>query len=227
MVSETTHARKLTLRQSLQRNFIAGLFLLLPLVVSIFILAWLYSTITDPTVQILKQVFPELQTSGWAPWLSVFALSFTLGLVVGAGFCTRHVLGRKMFQLLERMVLQVPVLNKVYAGSKQIIEGFSPDKKSGFERVVLVEFPRAGSYAVGFVTGEDRGILAMEGKKGMLTVFVPTTPNPTSGFLLVVASEQVKNLDVSVAEGIKLVISGGTAIPERRRPPGTEETAHE
>lgn len=216
--SISEEAPRLTLIQSLQRDFIAGLFLLLPLIISIYVLIWLYATVTGPTVHLLKQFYPSMRGRGWEIGVSIFAFLFNIGIVLTAGIVTRNVIGRRLFLFFEALVGQVPVLNKIYGGTKQVLDGFSPGKKAGFQRVVLVEFPRVGSYSVGFVAGVAKGQLAALGEEERLNVFVPTTPNPTSGFLLVVESKQVKDLDISVADAIKLVVSGGSVIPEKTLP---------
>ncbi len=216
MADSTSETPRLTFFQSLQRYFLTGLFLLLPLIISVYILVWLYTEITSPTVQLLQKLYPNLAEKEWVVAVSIFAFCFNIGLVLAVGAFTRHVMGRRVFQFFESLLAQVPIFNRVYAGTKQIIEGFSPDKKSIFQQVVLVEFPRAGSYAIGLVTCETQEQLAKGVSKSAVNVFIPTTPNPTSGFLLVVAREQTRVLDMTVADAIKLVISGGAVMPETK-----------
>lgn len=218
MADPTTENPRLTPFQLLQRYFITGLFLLLPLIISIWILAWLYTTISQPTVQLLQQRYPELAERDYAVAVSIGAFVVNIGIVLGVGAFTRHVVGRRAFHFFETLLAQVPIFNKVYAGTKQIIEGFSPDKKSVFQQVVMVEFPKAGSYAIGLVTCETQEELAKDLGGPAVNIFIPTTPNPTSGFLLVVRRDQVRKLDMTVADAIKLVISGGTVMPERGQP---------
>lgn len=210
MADPTTENTKLTFIQSVQRNFLTGLFLLLPLILSVYILVWLYTTITAPTVQVLKQLFPELQGGTWALEMSVFAFCLNITLVIVVGLLTRYVIGRRIFLFFEALVSQVPVLSKVYGGVKQIVQGFSLDKKAVFQKVVLVEFPTPNSRVIGFVTGSaDR---VTDGEPSWY-VFVPTTPNPTSGFLIVVKVRETREVDLSVGDAIKMIISGGTLIP--------------
>jgi uncharacterized membrane protein len=214
MDSQSTQTTSLTWRQSLQRSFLAGLFLLLPLLVSVYILVWLYTLITGPTVHLFQRLFPDLKDSQSAIVVSLLAFLLSIGLVLVVGVLTRFIIGRRIFRFMESLVEQVPVFNKIYGGIKQILQGFSPDRKDVFQQVVLVEFPRTGSYTIGFVAGSSSCRTPREEGQRMLNVFVPTTPNPTSGFLLIVRADQVQVLDVSVADGIKMVISGGTAVPE-------------
>src|SRR5213078_4643715 len=102
----------------------------------------------------------------------------------------------------------------IYSTIKQVNEAFSPSSKSSFKQVVLVEFPRAGQYSVGFITAEDHREVQQKIKEHVISVFVPTTPNPTSGFLVLVPEREVTRLDMTVADGIKFIISLGAIAPE-------------
>jgi uncharacterized membrane protein len=121
-------------------------------------------------------------------------------------------LGRKAIQWADRALMSIPLLNKVYGTVKQVNESFS-SRKSAFQQVVLVPFPHPGSRSVGFVTGEQQ---SPDGEK-LISVFVPTTPNPTSGFLLLLPGRDIVKLDMSVADGIKYVISLGAILPGQSR----------
>src|SRR5262249_52402083 len=125
---------------------------------------------------------------------------------------TRYYIGKKMISLLDQGLLRVPLLNKIYLTIKQVNEAFTSNKSS-FKQVVLVEFPQPGNRAVGFVTGEHNETF-QPGKSKTLSVFIPTTPNPTSGFLIFVPESNVTKLDLSVAEGIKFIVSLGAIPPE-------------
>ena len=111
-------------------------------------------------------------------------------------------------------MLRVPLLNKIYGTIKQVNEAFSLNKRTAFKTVVLVEFPRAGSRSVGFITSEQTESLDKRSGQKLVNVFIPTTPNPTSGFLLLVPETEVTKLDMSVADGIKYIISLGSIAPE-------------
>jgi uncharacterized membrane protein len=212
MAASTPEPQKLKLLQSLRRNFIAGLFLLLPLIISIYVLVWLYGTITGPTLRILEEFYPELQKQKWAVWLGIAAFIFNITLVIIVGSITRYVIGRRLFSAIENLVERIPILNTIYTSTKQILEGFSPEKNAIFQKVVLVEFPCPNSYSIGFVTGHSRD--ERVSSEPLLNIFVPTTPNPTSGYLLLVTDKQVKTLNMSAADAMKLVISGGVVGPE-------------
>ena len=139
-------------------------------------------------------------------------------LVTVAGRLARNYLGREMIRIVDRLMFQVPLLNKIYGTVKQVNEAFSTGKKSSFKQVVLVEYPRHGMYSVGFITSDDHPEASARLGRKVVSVFVPTTPNPTGGFLLVVPETEVILLDMSVADGIKYIISLGAIVP-RYQPP--------
>jgi len=113
----------------------------------------------------------------------------------------------------EGLILRIPVLNKIYGFAKDVSDTMLAGKKTVFERVVLVEYPRPGMYALGFVTNETEGEAQAKTKEPVISVFIPTTPNPTSGFLALVPRDNVIAMDMTVAEGMKFVISGGSVVP--------------
>jgi uncharacterized membrane protein len=145
---------------------------------------------------------------------SLCALLLAVLLVGLVGALARYYLGKKLIEMVDLTLLRVPLLNKIYGALKQVNEAFSPSNKSSFKHVVLVEFPRSGQYLVGFVTGEDHKEVQQKTKEHVLSVFVPTTPNPTSGFLVLVPENAVTKLDMTVADGIKFIISLGAIAPE-------------
>lgn len=146
------------------------------------------------------------------PGLGVLALLLML-LVVG--FFAAGLIGRMVFRLGESLIDRVPVVRSVYGALKQIFETVFADSSSSFREVVLVEYPRRGLWAVGFITGRTRGEVRDRIDRDLVNVFLPTTPNPTSGFLLFVPREDLVHLDMSVEEGIKMVISAGIVTPPR------------
>jgi uncharacterized membrane protein len=127
------------------------------------------------------------------------------------GFLTRYYIGKKLVQLMDYVLLNVPLLGKIYGTVKQVNQAFTSEKKSSFQQVIMVEFPRKGLYSVGFLTAEQ--VKTDEGES-IISIFVPTTPNPTTGFLLVLPESKVVKLDMSVADGIKYIVSLGAVPPE-------------
>lgn len=200
-------------------NFFAGLAIVLPAVISCGIIYWLFGTVSNFT-DILLVLVPAKwkyvnQINGDIHWYwSLFALAVAGVLISLIGRLARNYLGRRIIRLADRVLLQVPLLNKIYGTIKQVNEAFSSGNKSSFKQVVLLEFPRAGHYSLGFITGEQHHEVQSKTKGNVVSVFVPTTPNPTSGFLVLVPESDITKLEMSVADGIKFIISLGSISPE-------------
>ena len=204
-------------------NFLTGLAIVLPAVVSVGIVVWLFGTVsnlTDTLLFFLPQTLthrpgPGGPGTGPVYWYwSVVALLLAVVLINGVGLVARNYLGRKMIEWVEAALLRVPIVNKIYSATKQINDAFASGNKNAFKTVVLVEFPRSGIYSIGFITSEQHAEVQAKTKEKVVCVFVPTTPNPTSGFLVLVPEDKVIKLEMSVADGIKYIISLGSVSPE-------------
>jgi uncharacterized membrane protein len=130
------------------------------------------------------------------------------------GLIATNVFGHKIIRLAETAFARLPVVKPVYNAARQIIDAFSARSSSVFQSVVMLEYPRRGIYALGFVTVEASPEVQHKTEREVLTVFLPTTPNPTSGFLLLVPREELTPLDMSVEDALKMVISGGVVVPD-------------
>jgi len=137
---------------------------------------------------------------------------FLIGLV---GLLARNYFGKRIIKWIDTTLLRVPLLNKIYSATKQINEACSSSNKNAFRTVVMVEFPRPGVYTLGFITSEQHPELLAGADEKLVCVFVPTTPNPTGGYLLLVPEEKVTKLNMSVGDGIKYIISLGSIVPEK------------
>src|SRR5262245_1579582 len=199
-----------------QANFFAGLAVVLPAVISIAVLVWLFGTVANITDTLLFFVPRRLThyEKGIHWYWSLAALALAVVLIVLVGGLARNYFGKQMIQLVDHLLLQIPLLNKIYGAIKQVNEAFTSTQKSSFRQVVLVEFPRAGQYAIGFITGDTYAEIEAKTGQKLVGVFVPTTPNPTAGFLVLVPANAVIKLDMSVAEGVKFVVSLGAIAPE-------------
>ena len=202
-----------------QANFWAGLAIVLPAVISVAVLRWLFGTVAAFTDTLLiflpRKLTHGNQGDGPMYWYwSVVALLLAVVLIGAVGLLARNYFGKKIIQWVDAALLRVPLLNKIYGATKQVNDAFSTGNKTSFRTVVLVEFPHPGAYSVGFITSEQRDEVQAKMKEKVVSVFVPTTPNPTAGFLLLVPEDKVTKLDMSVAEGIKYIISLGAIIPE-------------
>jgi uncharacterized membrane protein len=208
-----------------RRNFLTGLAVLLPAVATLAIIKWLFGTIASMTDFLLfflpKTLTHEDAGKGQMYWYwSLAALLLAIVLVALVGQLTRYYIGKRLIAWLDEAMLRVPLLNKIYGAIKQVNEAFTSNKKSSFKTVVLVEFPRPGMYSIGFITSEQHAEVQAKTKEQVVCVFIPTTPNPTSGFLVLVPEDKVTKLEMSVAEGIKYIISLGSVAPEYAPPPG-------
>jgi uncharacterized membrane protein len=216
--------------QQWQANFLTGLAVVLPAVLTLAIVRFVFGTIaslTDVLLFFLPQAIThERGGEGAMHWYwSVAAIALAVVLVSLVGRATRYYIGRRIIAVLDSWLSQVPLLNKIYGTIKQVNEAFSSTKKSAFKQVVLIEYPRAGVYSVAFVTSDENPEATAKTGHRTVGVYVPTTPNPTSGFLLVVPIEQIIPLEMSVADGIKYVISLGSVIPDYPARLGTGEPA--
>lgn len=201
------------LGKHLRTRLMSGLLVLVPLAITLFILRVIVSFLAAfvlPLVRPWLGCLPEQV-------LTAVALLVTTLLIYLTGLITAHIVGRRVIHWGERLLLKLPLVRPIYAASKQVVETFSSSTQAAFQAVVLVEFPRQGSLAVGFVTGT---ILSPEGKM-LYRVFVATTPNPTSGFLVLLPGSEVHFTDISVEDGVKMIVSGGMLAPAsfQVRPP--------
>ncbi|RME94973.1 MAG: DUF502 domain-containing protein [Verrucomicrobia bacterium] len=202
-------------------DFFAGLAVVLPVVLSLAIVRWLFGTVSQVTDMLLFFLPYEMthhpDGSGEVLWYwSLVALLLTVALLAAIGRLARNYVGRKIVQFVDWLMVQVPLLNKVYVTIKQINEAFAGNRRAAFKRVVLIRYPHPDSYSIGFLTSDEHPEVSARLGRRMLGVFLPTTPNPTSGYLLVLPEDEVIFLNMSVAEGIKLIISLGSVVPPAR-----------
>jgi uncharacterized membrane protein len=191
----------------LRAYFLTGVIVTAPIAITIY-LVWLFVSFLDDQVGSLlpTQYNPETYLPFSVPGLGLLIMLVFLTLVgmVAAGFA-----GRTLVRLGERLLSRMPVVRSVYSTLKQIFETVLAQSSRSFREVVLVEYPRRGLGAIGFVTGPTGGEIQARSDEELVNVFLPTTPNPTSGFLLFVPKKDLIHLNMSIEEGIKLVISGG------------------
>jgi uncharacterized membrane protein len=198
-------------------NFLAGLAIVMPGVISIAVVVWIFQNVSNVTDKLLfflprSWIYPRLPNGNYGEihwYWSWIALAWAVFLVCLVGRYGRNYLGRKTIEWIDTALMRVPLMNKIYGTIKQVNESFSSNKSS-FKQVVLVTFPHGRSRAIGFVTGEQPDL----GGERLVSVFIPTTPNPTSGFLVLVPESEIVKLDMSVADGIKFIISLGAISPD-------------
>ena len=189
--------------------FFQGLFALLPITLTIALIHFSFSMVKrwlEPVLQFLPAWLLAI------PHIEVVAV---LAFILVFGVILRSIIVTTTIGFFEDLIAQIPLVKPVYASIKQLVRGFSAQDQGAFKNVVLVEFPRKGSYSIGFLTGPVPTEIAPNGGTKFFSIFVPATPNPTSGFYLIVAETDFTVIDISRQEAMALIISGGIILPER------------
>jgi uncharacterized membrane protein len=198
------------LKHFFRANLLAGILFLVPVMATFFFLRMFLGWV-DGLLDILPARFhPETFLPFPIPGLGLILLFGTLLLT---GFLVRNYLGRKLVRLWDQVIEAIPLVSKVYLAFKQLVETVFNRQTQDFKRVVLVVWPREGSYVLGFVTGAATGETQRKTQKKVINVFVPTTPNPTSGYFLMVDEDTLIPLDLSVEDAFKMMMSGGILTP--------------
>lgn len=205
-------AQKPGLLARLRTYFLTGIVVVAPIGITAWLI-WLFVNYIDRTVVPLipANYNPDNVLGVSVPGIGVVIV---LIIVTAIGAFVTNFLGRYLMRLGERMVQRVPVVRTIYGVLKQIFDAvLAQSGGNAFSEVVLIEYPRKGIWVIGFITGTTRGEVQRVTEQKMVNIFLPTTPNPTSGFLLFVPREDCRTLEMSVEEGVKLVISGGIVAP--------------
>jgi len=207
----------------LRAYFLTGVIVTAPIGITI-LLVWQFITFLDTQVAGLlpDRYNPETYLPFSVPGLG---LLITLAFLTFVGMFTAGLAGRTLVRTGERLLSRMPVVRSVYATLKQIFETVLAQSSRSFREVVLVEYPRRGVGAIAFVTGPTRGEIQERAEEELVNVFLPTTPNPTSGFLLFVPRKDLIPLDMTIEEGIKMVISGGIVTPSAEEQEATRALA--
>jgi uncharacterized membrane protein len=194
----------------LRNYFLTGLFIILPLFISLELLWWAFFKVDSILGNFIKKYFPIVAIPG----LGLIALLLIITLT---GLVAQNYLGKKLIRLGEKIVTRIPILKGIYNITKQFTEGLTQSDKSAFRQMVLVEYPRPGIYSPGFLTGESPAEASQRTDHNLLSVFIPMVPNPTTGFLILAPEEQVILLDMSMEDGFKLIISAGVIKPGQKQ----------
>jgi len=206
----------------MKRNFLTGILVLVPIMGTLFLFTWVFAKITNNGLEYLKKwdyfntLFLEHKASyGIVGRLTVLFVLF--GVITIVGFLTRNIIGHRLVRLTEKFLENIPLINRVFIGLKQISHAIISSDSSLFSYAVLFEYPRPGIYAIGFVMSEARGEIQDRTNDDVLSIFLPTTPNPTSGFFILVPKKDTTRLSMSVEDALKMIISGGAVVPEYNR----------
>ncbi len=200
---------------SIRKSFLTGLFLVAPVAVTLVILYYAVKMLTGPSRKVVTTAFDTFEVEPFPGVAVLLSVVITFGLLILLGYLGRSYIGRKGVSLLDLLFGRIPFAKTIYAATKKLLDSFSMQKD--LQRVVLVEYPRKGVWSMGFMTGGHEGFLNEDTGIQHFNIFVPTTPNPTSGYLLVVPEPDVIPLDISVEDGITFIMSGGVASPKLAR----------
>ncbi|AFZ27668.1 hypothetical protein Cylst_5668 [Cylindrospermum stagnale PCC 7417] len=209
------------LKQDFKNDLIAGLLVVIPLATTI----WLTINIATWVINFLTQIPKQLNPFHGLHPILVNILNLVVGLAVPLlsilliGLMARNIAGRWLLDFGERVLQAIPLAGQVYKTLKQLLETLLKDSNGKFRRVILVEYPRSGIWAIAFVTGVISSEIQAALPRPVLSVFIPTTPNPTTGWYAVVPEDEVVNLSISIEDAFKIVVSGGIVAPNTALPP--------
>ncbi len=210
--------------RQLKRYMLTGLLVWIPLIISLWVSWWVLYNLgfgierfIERSLNIIAEGFSNIhiiqimrdQYFRGMGFLSAILLFLT------TGFVTRYLVARKMIAAGEQIVAKIPFMSRIYVAAQQIRDVFMNREGSVFQKVVLIEYPRRGIYSVAFVTSSDQGVIQDTTGKDLTAIFLPTTPNPTSGFLLYLPTEELITLHVTVEDAMKLIVSAGAYIPNQ------------
>lgn len=188
------------MKARIKKYFISGLLVVVPVSLTIYILV------------IIINLTDKLYPKSFMPfYLPGFGIIFTFCIIMLVGIVTTNILGKRLVSIGEKIIARIPLVKEIYHSIKQISEAIFTLEHKNFRRVVLLEYPRKGIFTMVFVTGFAKDEVRRKTEKKLINIFVPTTPNPTSGFYLMVPEDEVTELDITVEEAFKLIVSGGMA----------------
>jgi uncharacterized membrane protein len=190
-----------------QSLFLNGLLMLLPITITFYLFKFAFR-IMQSWIEPLRNIEPEYLRT--IPYIE-FGLALSLILLLG--LISRNLIFKKLIHYIERLILKVPLIRPVYNGSKQIVHAFTHNDKSSFQQVVFIEFPRKGLYSLGFLTSQLAPELAPYQDKTFYNIFIPTTPNPTTGYYIIATADDFKPTRLTRQEAMSLIISGGIVQP--------------
>ena len=193
--------------ETIKKSFFAGVIVIIPIGLTVYVLRAVFDMslavggkIAEPLKKIVDDAFP-----GFDLVASISGLLLVIFTLIIIGFLARNVAGRRVVKWIDNLFKKIPLISMVYTTTKQIIESFSGGRENSFSKVVFVEYPRKGVWTLGFVTKETKN----DNNQKIYNLFVPTTPNPTSGFFLIIPIDDVKETDINVEEGFQMIVSSG------------------
>jgi uncharacterized membrane protein len=195
----------------IRRTFLTGLLILIPLFVTYALISFLFNLFTNASAPLMRGLFRLLDLNRYAwtdPLVPLINFLLSLAVIFLLGLFGTNFLGRRILQTLDGLILRLPLVKSIYGAVKQLVDTFQGPRR-GFHRVILIQYPRLGTWTMGFVAAERRDTMNLSPSEKLLTVYIPTTPNPTSGYLVLVHPEEVVDVDYSVEEAFKFIVSSG------------------
>ena len=195
----------------MKKIFLTGVVALLPITISLYIIYQLFQFVDGISATFIE-TFIDIRIPG---------LGFLLTIVVVFifGFFTQKIAGNAMKNFLHSILLKVPIVSKVYGPIKQLTDSFVGDQSDSFKEVVMIEYPRKNIYSLAFVTSRKKGAPQKAAGRDLINVFIPTTPNPTSGFYLLIPEEELHHMNITVEQGLRMIISAGMMYPQDKGEP--------
>ena len=199
--------KRISIVAKLRNYFITGIVVLVPIGITLYLTKFFISVSS-------KLIPAEINPNSYLPFL-IPGLEIVLAVIFITliGYLSLSFIGKKILQLFNDLLNRIPILTTIYSAIGQMAETLAPKRKSK-KSVVLIEYPRKGTWAVGFATKDNKGEISKRTQQNLVNVFVPTTPNPTSGFLLMFPKEDIVYLDMSFEEASKFIVSAGTSNPK-------------
>jgi uncharacterized membrane protein len=207
-------AKDKTVLQLLRRYFLTGIVVIAPVGVTAYVLLWIFANLD----RILGRLFNVIGVR--IPGLGLIVL---IGIVIGVGWAAHQAVGREFITLGRNWLKRFPLTRTIYSAASQIVEQIVGEDRKFFKACVLVEYPRPGCWAIGFLTSEAADEISDTAQADSVSIFLPTTPNPTSGYIVFLPRAQVRRLDMSVEEGFKLVVSAGAVTPQLAQRAGAKD----
>ena len=214
--------------RQLKRYMVTGLMVWVPLIITLWITWYVFvrlglgfDKLMQATVERLQEGAAQNRYLGWLSHVEYapgMGFLIVIALFLSTGFLARYLVGRRIIQAFEALLDRIPFISRIYRAVQQIRDVFVNREGTVFQKVCLLEYPRRGMIVVGFITSHEQGVIQKALGREMLAIFIPTTPNPTSGFLVYVPPEDVTIVPISVEEAMKLIISGGAYIPGHAPP---------
>ncbi|MFW5425710.1 MAG: DUF502 domain-containing protein [Methylophagaceae bacterium] len=194
----------------MRKYLIAGLLVWMPLGITFLVVRAIVGFLDKILLLLPQQYQPDNLLGIHVPGLGVV---LAIVLVLATGMIVANLLGKRIVAAWESLLARIPIVRTLYAGVKQIMEAVLATDAKSFSKVILIEYPRKGLWGLAFMTSDDLGEVQVKAGADLISVFVPTTPNPTSGFVIMLPKEDVIELDMSVEDGLKMIISMGVVVP--------------